>query len=246
MKIGIFASRIIAAGEGRRHAFLNAIARLYEWVIRIANGGWTAVRYVAVSVVEEDFRRVEGVLVDIADGDAQSILLLSPNQRQYAQFRRRFPGAEILCADRLSWDLSRKQKWWFDLIFAGNVFMYSPNPPVWFENILTCGRRLLVQDVINRRRSTVPPYLGLDHDSMRFQFRQRGVVSEFPHAFDLENVPAICEDFTPYDSRDGALHFIARFRNAAGPRDQGPKHSRFGLQVSTFWFHVSRGGLGRE
>lgn len=197
-------------------------------------------------MIKEDFKRIEEGLADIADGDARSILLLSPNRRQYALFRRRFPGAEILCADRYSWDLSRKQKWWFDLIFAGNVMMYSPDPSVWFENVLACGHRFVVQDVTNRRRSKVPPYLGSDHDAMRFQFRQREVISEFPHAFDLENVPAICERFAPYDSGDGALHFIARFRNATGQENRSSEHSRFGLHMSTLWFHLSHGGFGRE
>ena len=197
-------------------------------------------------MIEEDFRRVEGGLADIADDDARCILLLSPNRRQYALLRRRFPSAKILCADKHSWDLSRKEKWWFDLIFAGNVMMYSPNPFVWFDNILACGHRFLVQDVIDRRRSKFPPYLGSDHDAMRFQFRERGVISEFPHAFDLENVPAICEDFTPYDSGDGALHFIARFRNDTGPENRSAEDSRLSLRLSTFWFHLSRGGFGRK
>jgi hypothetical protein len=201
---------------------------------------------VAARVIEEDFKRIDNALMDIANPDVRSILLLSPNRRQYALFRRRFPGAEILCADRHSWDLSRKQRWCFDLIFAGNVMMYSPSPSIWFENILACARQFLVQDVINRRRANAAPYLGSDHDAMRFQFRQRGVISEFPRAFDLENVTATCEYFSPYDSGGEALHFIARFRNTIGSHNRSAEDSRFGLHLSTLWFHLSRGGFGRE
>jgi hypothetical protein len=170
-------------------------------------------------MVPQDLDVVAAFLSSWSERSIASILLISPNRDQYRQFRKAYPAAKIYCSDRPAWDLNERREWRFDLIFASNVFMYSPAPRLWFENVLRSCRHFLVQDLVNRRRSTVPPYLGDDHDAIRYEFRERGVVSEFTGAFDLSVMNDRCEHFEAYAAEHtipgSARHFIALFRGGA-------------------------------
>ena len=196
-------------------------------------------------MVVEDLLQVAGMLSEIRSSSIQTILLISPNRQQYDLFRERYSDSRICCADKYSWNLSDKKGWRFDLIFAGNVMMYSPTPALWFENILQCSRLFLVQDLVNRRRSNIPPYLGSDGDAVRYQYRERGVVSEFPNAYDLGALGDRCEAVTAYGVGKNALHFAALFRGALAESSIENRTASLSLLRSTLWFHLTGGGLGR-
>jgi len=119
-------------------------------------------------------------------------------------------------------------RWRFDLIFAANVMHYSPSPRQWYANILDACEVFMVQDLVNRRRSEQAPFLGNDGDSARYEYRERGVISEHANAFDLGQLGARFVNFETYPTSSGALHFIAliegRGRNSLSARDLAAPH----------------------
>ncbi len=137
------------------------------------------------------------------------VLLLSPNIDQYRLLRATHPEATIYSSDRFLWDLSKPKSWTFDVIFAANVMHYSPAPRAWYDHVLGACELFVVQDLVNRRRSARPPFLGADGDRVRYQFRERGVISEHAHAFDLGQLQARFLRFSTYPTSTGALHFVA-------------------------------------
>jgi hypothetical protein len=76
-----------------------------------------------------------------------------------------FPGATRLF--RRHWDLGEPSDRRFDLLVASNVFMYSPDPPRWFGNVLAaCGYFLLIEPV--RRKRGEESEFGPDGDRVRY------------------------------------------------------------------------------
>lgn len=133
--------------------------------------------------------------------DRPKILLLSPSTADINLVNHYFPSAIYFATDYFVWDLNFAfpvANVEFDLVIVSNVFMYSPNPTQWFENVMAISRYILVQDLISRKRSNLYPYLGNDGDSIRFEFASRGVKSDFDGAYNLDNVGAYCLDFESY------------------------------------------------
>jgi hypothetical protein len=170
-------------------------------------------------MVPQDLAATKRFVQDLsADPGLRSIALLSPHIQQFETFRATFPKARIYTAPRQLWDLNRPTAHRFDLVFAGNVMHYSSDPARWFGNVLSATRYFLVQDLVDRRRSANPPYLGSDGDSTRYEFRARDIVSEHPAAFDLGTLPYCCQQIETYEAGPGARHLIALFEGnpAAG------------------------------
>lgn len=79
--------------------------------------------------------------------------------------RKLFPKAVSL--PRWRWDLNRPSRQRFDLLVACNVFMYSPDPALWFRNVLASCRYFLLLDLIRRQRDSHDEF-GSDGDRMRY------------------------------------------------------------------------------
>lgn len=137
------------------------------------------------------------------------------------------------------------------MIFAGTVMHYSPAPALWFSNILNCCSIFMVQDLINRRRSNIPPYLAVDGDAVRYSYWAFGIESEHREAFDLGALGAKCLKFSTYPADAGALHFVALFEGRGAHRKGGHGASfrsgivraRLGLAVFRIraWLKAGRG-----
>lgn len=132
-------------------------------------------------------RRAFAVLRASSRGDVRDVLLLSPSLDDVRLARGELPGARLLIATRETWDLNRPFPLTgkVDLVVASNVFHYSPDPELWFRNVLAASRRLVLQDLITRRRSAAENGLCDDGDNVRYCFSARGVKSDFSPAFDL-------------------------------------------------------------
>jgi hypothetical protein len=83
-----------------------------------------------------------------------------------------FPDAARL--PRWRHDLNRPLTRRYDVLLAANVFMYSPDPVLWFRHVLASCKYFVLLDLIRRRRSPNDE-LGRDGDSVRF-----GVGNEVP------------------------------------------------------------------
>lgn len=160
------------------------------------------------------------VLRTLEDSTAQRIadvLLLSPSLDDVAFVRGHLPQARLFVATRSTWDLNEPfpSAAGVDLVIASNVFHYSPNPELWFHNVLKMTRFLLLQDLIFRRRSASPSGLCDDGDKVRYCLRARGITSEFAAAYDLSAL----------DSRISAFKEFAGGRNEYhAPPLPAPRH----------------------
>jgi hypothetical protein len=134
-------------------------------------------------VTREDFEQLETIASFLKD--LPSLAVLSPRHGPVVSRIRRselalFPNATAL--SRREWDLDDPGPSDFDLVVAGNVFMYSPRPRQWFENVLERCAYLLLLDLVRRKRAE-DSELGSDGDCMRYAIGgERPRVSEF---FDL-------------------------------------------------------------
>lgn len=180
-------------------------------------------------MVPEDLAQTEVALRHVPEVPSR-ILLLSPNREQYCLFRKTFPRAKIYVSNRHSWDLAQSKDWYFDIIFAGNVMHYARDPARWWKNVLRCCRRFVVQDLIDRRRSILPPFLGADGDRIRYELPSHGVRSTFSSAFDLARFAP--ETFLTYGTMCGGLHFVGVF-----PGQKRPSTSLAPF-LTTAWFHI--------
>jgi len=96
------------------------------------------------------------------------------------------------------------------LIVASNVFMYAQNPQKWFDNILAHTRFLVFQDLIIRKRSATPPFLGDDQDCMRYSYSTKGINSDFAMAFDLSKLEPRILYFRSYEGGRNEFHSASR------------------------------------
>lgn len=102
----------------------------------------------------------------------KKIILLSPCEEQKIIFNNFFKKAEIKSLYINEWNLNYESKERADLIFAGNIFMYSDDPELWFFNITKSCKLFLIQDLIERDRSSGEfIYLGNDGDKIRFNYK---------------------------------------------------------------------------
>src|SRR3990167_5550836 len=99
--------------------------------------------------------------------------LLSGDTAQYNVLSDCF-GQEVACVDvtRRDWDLNEPGRVNFDLIVGMNVFMYSPDPDLWFRNVFARCRFLWIQDPVCGKRGPVELGDGPtgDGDAMRYGF----------------------------------------------------------------------------
>lgn len=170
------------------------------------------------------------------------VLLLSPHANDWRFIKSRLPGARLYVATAKTWDLNDPLSGagYFDLIVASNVFHYSREPRVWFDNVLARTRYLVLQDLIYRRRSPRAPFLGNDGDAVRYCYSRRGVTSGFAEPFDLSEIDARIVWFQDYeggrnelhpDSEPAPRHFVLVARGGDGPLSIAPPMRRFRVEA---------------
>jgi len=96
-----------------------------------------------------------------------SVLLHSPWAEQIACFEKYFTQIEVVSINE--WDLLNKSDLHAEILFISNVLMYISNPKLAIENALNSCDRLIIQDLISRKRSPDSEF-GIDGDCMRFSF----------------------------------------------------------------------------
>lgn len=137
----------------------------------------------------------------------RSLLLLSPGGDDYRFWRALFPRARILVYTVQDWDIGHPPPpsiGTFDLCVAQNVFMYARQPADWFAHLSKVGRYLLVQDLVYRRRSTSPPYLGEDGDAVRYDLGARSDPAQ--PTFDLSGLGIETLRFDRYTGYRNTFH----------------------------------------
>ena len=145
------------------------------------------------------------------------ICLLSPNKKQYQLLRELFPKSNISVCTVRDWNLNEKSKRKYDLVCAMNIFHYSKQPLLWFNNVLDACKYFWLQDLVIRYRSEKgPPFqLGNDGDSIRYCFLPE-VKSTFEKAFDLSIFANRIVNFNTYSTESGLekpnLHFILNMK----------------------------------
>ena len=83
------------------------------------------------------------------------ICLISPSYEQYLVFRKFFPNSKIICSSIKSWNLNKSITSRFDLIYAANVFMYSNDPILWFNNVFKSCKNFIIQDITTIKRKAI-------------------------------------------------------------------------------------------
>ena len=179
-----------------------------------------------------------------------NILLISPYKEEYITVKNLFQDGTFHVSTRATWDLDYppKNNYQFDLVVASNVFMYSKNPEKWFHNILPHTCFLLVQDLINRKRSIIPPYFGRDQDCMRYCYSTKKIKSNFKGAFDLKKIDPFILYFRSYKGgrnefhkrpQKAPLHFclIIKGKSDINPKEIPPK-DYWRLKINLFWLII--------
>lgn len=171
-----------------------------------------------------------------------TILLLSPNIKQYYLFTNLFPYSKVRISTFDDWNLDNKNNQIFDLIVAMNVFHYAKNPKIWFHNVFNSCRYFWIQDLIIRKRSfdKTNNFLGYDGDSVRYCMNPK-IKSTYENAFDLSIFNHKLIDFIPYTEGDNnqSLHFIACFKGDVENNESSQSFSTFffsNLMYSIFKF----------
>lgn len=118
-------------------------------------------------------------------GNIKSIAMLSPSPsgEENAIIQKIFPEAWTDNHCMRTWNISVPQTYNYDLIVACNVFMYSDNPQLWFDNLLNSGKFLFIQDVSKGWRGGIDGR-GDDGDSTRFH-RSPKTLQSCPVSYDL-------------------------------------------------------------
>jgi hypothetical protein len=149
-------------------------------------------------MTEEDYEQLKQLAPGLKG--LGPIALLSPTLEGQI-----FPQATAL--SRRRWDLKDRGKQNFDIIVAANVFMYSADPELWFRNVLSSCKYLVLLDIVRRRRG--PGEFGSDRDCMRYAVGDaQPRVGQF---FDLARL------------HDRLLGYRTFF-GGANPLDQSPLH----------------------
>ena len=143
----------------------------------------------------------------------KSFCLLSPNKEQEDLITTLFPNATITVKRKGEWDLNKKNKGKYDVIIAMNIFHYSPDPELWFNNVFNSCKQFWIQDLISRRRGTAKDTeLGTDGDSARYQFLP-DIHSILLNAFDVNFYKdRILYVKTYKGDKDGSLHFMCKLK----------------------------------
>ncbi|MEO8900076.1 MAG: hypothetical protein ABI488_00725 [Polyangiaceae bacterium] len=142
--------------------------------------------------------------------EVQDVLLVSPFLDDVALVRRHLPRARILVATVKTWDLNLAfpLNGKVDAVISSNVFHYSPDPSLWFKNVLNMTEFLVMEDLISRRRSTRPDGLCMDgeRDATRYCYAAKGVKSDFPNAYDLSQLGDQILYFQDYEGGRNVHH----------------------------------------
>ena len=118
--------------------------------------------------------------------EVRRVCVLSGDGQQLDIMRELFPAAEVGNCTREMWDLNERGRSNHSLIVAMNVFMYSPDPDLWFSNVFRQCQYLWVQDPVCGRRGAVELGDGPtgDGDAMRYGFDPL-LKTRLPHGYDL-------------------------------------------------------------
>ena len=157
------------------------------------------------------------------------VCMLSPNRQQYDFVKRLFPKAKLHWSTVNDWDLNKSNDAKYDLIIACNVFHYSPNPDLWFKNVLDSCRYFWIQDLIDRYRSS-NGQLGTDGDSRRYSYMP-DYKSEYPESFDLSLYDKNIISFKAYKCKaplvnpnSNCLHLICFMRGFQARNNAPSRH----------------------
>lgn len=137
------------------------------------------------------------------------VLLLSPVRDDIAFVRRLVPNGYFYASERFIWDINDPFEGlgpMFDVVIASNVFHYAPDPGKWFSNVLGATRYLIIQDLVERKRSGMNPFLGTDGDRVRYSYADKGVISNFPNSFDLGRLGEAVLWFHAYEGGRNSFH----------------------------------------
>ncbi len=198
-------------------------------------------------MTREDMRMYETVFPrwrDVVTGGQSDrepklrIVLLSCSKEQTHLIKRLFPRSRLMKLTVDAYNLNDPLKRDVEVIAAMNVFHYSDNPLLWFSNILPFCRYAWIQDLINRKRLENSE-LGADGDRTRYCYTKRGIVSDFPGAFDLSILDERVVDFCVYEGgttgagvRD-TKHFLMCLRgdrqSLGSPADPAHETERIGI-----------------
>jgi hypothetical protein len=162
--------------------------------------------------VQEDYKALEELASRrrTACLDYHKILLCSPSSKQLSLIKKLFTYKQVSTSNIDTWDFSQPCLTKTDLLIIQNVFHYSPDPELWFENCIAGCKELWVQDLMIRPRG--PNGLGEDGDKMRYRFHQ-----PVPETFDLKVLEDRMHEFWFYDAgtlRAGltCINFITAMR----------------------------------
>lgn len=147
--------------------------------------------------------------------DCKRIIGCSLNDEQLKLLHTMFPNAKSHNYTISSWNLNNLPPSTADVIIACNVFHYSPNPALWFNNVLSSCRYFWMQDLYMRYRGDGSE-LGKDGDSARYALGYAKTVN-LEHAHNLKQYGERLIDYRVYDAgsmRAGrtSINFVACFR----------------------------------
>ena len=160
------------------------------------------------------------------------ICMLSPNKIQYNLIKKIFSKSKIHISTVSDWNLNNSNDAKYDLIIACNVFHYSPNPDLWFNNVLNSCRYFWIQDLIDRYRAGDHQLQSKDPvgDSMRYSYLPN-YKSEYSESFDLSLYRPYILSFVAYKATppieypsSTCLHFIC-FMKGFQEANNNPKFS---------------------
>lgn len=133
--------------------------------------------------------------------------VLSPNSEQLDYIRELFPYSKVTAIYFHNWDLNDYNRAKFDLLVAMNVFHYSNNPDIWFDNVLRSCRVFWMQDINSRKRGKDGGELCNDGDSVRYYYGDVLPEKGKP-SFELPDPTRV----EVYNDHKGSIHFLAEFK----------------------------------
>jgi len=122
----------------------------------------------------------------------KTVVLLSPEE-EYEAISECMSFADIDISTIRDWNLNLQTDRSWDLCIAPNVFHYSTDPRLWFENIFHSCDTLWMLDHVDRDRGE--NQLGDDGDSMRYHLPP-DATSSFTDAFDIGSVGEVVKMYT--------------------------------------------------
>lgn len=132
----------------------------------------------------------------------KTVVSCSPSPDEEAVLKTIIPPQAFTTLTRDKWDISSgPAPIKSDLIILSNVFMYSPDPQRWFDNVFASARFVWIQDQILACRDD-PNELAQDGDSMRYEMPPDHL-ARIPGAYDLHRLDDRKIDFVTYSAGGG-------------------------------------------